>query len=113
MLTPVLGLHLSGSDPCISLNITGLLKDTTRQDKEFPLWLREMNLTSIREDAGLTPGLQWAEDLALPRSVVWVTDAARIPVSVAVAEADGYSSYSTPNLGACICCGVALKRQKK
>ena len=34
--------------------------------KELPLWLTEINPTSIHEDSGLTPGLaQWAKDLAL------------------------------------------------
>ena len=38
-----------------------------------------MNLTSIHEDMGLTPGLvQWIKDLALPRAVVQVTDVAHI-----------------------------------
>ena len=54
----------------------------------FLLWLRnwnslhglaEMNLASNHEDEDSVPGLtQWVKDLALPRAVVQVTDAAQI-----------------------------------
>ena len=41
---------------------------------------RLMNPTGIHEVAGLIPGpAQWFKDLVLPRAMVWVADAARIP----------------------------------
>ena len=41
-------------------------------------WLT--NPTRNNEVVGLIPGLaQWVKDPGLPRAVVWVTDAARIP----------------------------------
>ena len=39
----------------------------------------EKNLTNIREDVGLIPGLaQWLGDLVLLRAVVWIEDSARM-----------------------------------
>lgn len=41
---------------------------------------RSANLTGIYEEAGSIPDLvQWLGDLASPRAVVWVSDAAWIP----------------------------------
>ena len=68
----------------------------------------EMNLTSIHEDAGLTPGLdQWIRDLVLPQMQL------RSHVVVAVAVAGSCSSDSTPRLGTSTCCVCGPRKQKK
>ena len=78
-------------------------------------WLT--NQTRIQEDMGSIPGHpQWFKDPTLPRAVVWVTDAARIPrccCAVAGVQASSCSSNSTPSLGTSIHHGHSPKKKTK
>ena len=74
-----------------------------------------MNLTSDREDAGLSPGTaQWVKDLACRE--LWCgggrhgSDLALLWLRC---RPGGYSTVSTPNLGTSICCKRGPKKTKK
>ena len=74
-------------------------------------WVK--NLTSIREDVSLIPGLtQWVKkDPGLPQAVRRSQIRLRSGIAVAVAQAGSCSSSSTPNLGTCTCPGCSPKRR--
>ena len=68
-------------------------------------WLT--NPTRNREVASSIPALaQWVKDLALPE--LWCR--LRSDVAVAVVQARGYSSNSTPSLRTSIYCGCGPKK---
>ena len=58
---PEISSVVARASPCLcgqSMRLThGHFKFNKSRAEELPLWLREMNLTSIHEDTGLTPGL--------------------------------------------------------
>ena len=70
--------------------------------------------TSIHEDEHLIPGLvQWVKDLAWPE--LWCRLQRQIGycIAVAVGQAGGCSSNSTPSLGTSTCRGCGPKKTEK
>ena len=68
-------------------------------------------------ETNLTGNLaQWVKNPALPCAVVQVADAAQIlrsRVTVAMAQAGGYSSDSSPRLGTSVCHECGPEKQNK
>ena len=83
-------------------------------DRRSHFGTAEMNLTSVHEDAVLTPGLaQWVRIRHFHEPWYWSWMRLRFSISVAVVYPGSCSSDSTPSLGISICLRCGPKKQKE